>query len=59
MRDVARDGQERRLAAEREAPAVELRPQALLVVADELDLERRQRLALIGGAPTCLRITAR
>ena len=54
MRDVARHGHERRLAAERQAPAVQLRPQPLVVVADELDLERRQRLAALGAGADVL-----
>src|SRR5690606_41104776 len=41
--DVARDGQQRRTAVPKHAPAVQLRPQARLLAADELHLERLQR----------------
>ena len=34
--------------------AMQLRPHPLVVVADELDLERRQRLAAFGGGPDVL-----
>ena len=44
VRDVVRDGQERVLALELQPLAVQLDPQAALVAADELHLDRLQRL---------------